>query len=68
MRLKSFILISLIVLASACAEMQKVLQATGPAPLTENDVVSGLKEALITGPKTRPAYLVHRTDILVTPL
>lgn len=57
MRLKSFILISLTVLASACAEMQKVLQATGPAPLTENDVVSGLKEALITGAKNSAGIL-----------
>ena len=57
MRLKSFILISLIVLASACAEMQKVLQATGTAPLTENDVVSGLKEALITGAKNSSGIL-----------
>lgn len=57
MRLKSFILISLIVLASACAEMQKILQTTGPAPLTENDVVSGLKEALITGAKNSSGIL-----------
>ena len=57
MRLKTFILISLIVLASACAEMQKVLQSTGPVPLTENDVVSGLKEALITGAKNSAVIL-----------
>jgi hypothetical protein len=57
MRLKSFILIYLIVLASACAEMQKVLQVTGTAPLTENDVVSGLKEALITGAKNSSGIL-----------
>ena len=57
MKSKSLIFISLLVLASACAEMQKVLQTTGPAPLTENDVVSGLKEALITGAKNSSGIL-----------
>ena len=37
--------------------MQKVLQTTGPAPLTEADVVSGLKEALITGAKNSAGIL-----------
>jgi hypothetical protein len=57
MKSKSLIFITLLVISSGCAEMQKVLQATGPAPLTENDVVSGLKEALITGAKNSSGIL-----------
>jgi len=53
----SIIFITLLVISSACAEIQKVLQTTGEAPLTENDVVSGLKEALITGAKNSSAIL-----------
>jgi hypothetical protein len=53
----SLIFITLLVISSGCAEMQKVLQATGTAPLTENDVVSGLKEALITGAKNSSGIL-----------
>ena len=34
-----------------------VLQTTGPVPLTEDDVVSGLKEALITGAKNSAGIL-----------
>ena len=37
--------------------MQKVLQTTGPVPLTEDDVVNGLKEALITGAKNSAGIL-----------
>jgi len=37
--------------------MQKVLQTTGTVPLTEADVVSGLKEALITGAKNSAGIL-----------
>jgi len=53
----SLIFIALLVISSGCAEMQKVLQTTGPAPLTENDVVSGLKEALITGAQNSSGIL-----------
>jgi hypothetical protein len=53
----SIILMALFVISSGCAEMQKVLQTTGPAPLTESDVVSGLKEALITGAKNSAGIL-----------
>ena len=37
--------------------MQKVLQVTGPVPLTEGDVINGLKEALITGAKNSAGIL-----------
>ena len=42
------ILASVLILAG-CAEFMNVLQSVSPVPLTEEDVVSGLKEALITG-------------------
>jgi hypothetical protein len=57
MKSKSLILIALIVISAGCAEMQKVLQTTGPVPLTEEDVVNGLKEALITGAKNSAGIL-----------
>lgn len=34
---------------AGCAELMSVLQTVGTVPLTEADVISGLKEALITG-------------------
>jgi hypothetical protein len=57
MKSKSLIFIALILFSAGCAEMQKVLQATGPVPLTEEDVVNGLKEALITGAKNSAGIL-----------
>jgi hypothetical protein len=57
MKLKSLIIVVLIVIAAGCAEMQKVLQTSGPAPLSEGDVVNGLKEALITGAKNSAGIL-----------
>jgi hypothetical protein len=43
---------------SGCAEMTKVLNSvSGPAPLTETEVISGLKEALITGAKNSAGIL-----------
>jgi hypothetical protein len=57
MKSKSMILVALLVIFAGCAEMQKVLQSTGPVPLTEADVVNGLKEALITGAKNSAGIL-----------
>jgi len=46
---KIFIAVSILLLAS-CAEVMHIVQSTTlPAPLTETEVVNGLKEALITG-------------------
>jgi hypothetical protein len=42
------LVVSLLVLAG-CAEVLNVLQSVSPVPLTEEEVVNGLKEALITG-------------------
>jgi len=38
-----------VILLTACSELLTVLQTSVPAPLTEQEVISGLKEALITG-------------------
>ncbi len=43
-------IISLFLLLNSCAELMTALQtATGDAPLTEAEVIDGLKEALMTG-------------------
>lgn len=42
---------------AGCAELMNVLQTTGTAPLTEADVINGLKEALITGAKNSASKL-----------
>jgi hypothetical protein len=57
MKSESIILIALFVIITGCAEIQKALQATGPVPLSEEDVVNGLKEALITGAKNSAGIL-----------
>ncbi|MCJ7448947.1 MAG: DUF4197 domain-containing protein [Bacteroidales bacterium] len=36
---------------TGCAELLKILQSSGTVPLTEAEVINGLKEALITGAK-----------------
>jgi len=43
-------ILAIFLLMNSCAELMTVLQtATGDAPLTEAEVIQGLKEALITG-------------------
>jgi hypothetical protein len=49
MKVKAIILFAAILILSGCAETLKMLQSVSPAPLTEEDVVNGLKEALMTG-------------------
>ena len=51
MKARLILLASAILLLTACAEVLNILQSSGPIPLTEEDVVSGLKEALMTGAK-----------------
>jgi len=46
-RIISFVAALLIL--SGCAEVMSLLQTASPVPLTEDEVVSGLKEALMTG-------------------
>jgi len=57
MKLRSPLFIALMVILAGCAEVMNVLQTTGPAPLTEADVINGLKEALITGAKNSAGIL-----------
>lgn len=49
MKGRNIIFISAILLLTACAELTNLLQSTGPLPLTEAEVINGLKEALTTG-------------------
>jgi hypothetical protein len=49
MRIRFIPLFILLVIASGCAEMLNVLQSTVSVPLTEEEVVKGLKEALSVG-------------------
>lgn len=49
MKVRLFVLTALIVIFSGCAELMNVLQSPANLPLTEEEVVSGLKEALSTG-------------------
>jgi len=50
MKIKTITMISLMVIMSGCAELMTVLESvSGPLPLNEAEVVSGLKEALSTG-------------------
>ena len=45
---KIFIAVSILLFAS-CAELKNIVQSAASAPLTETEVINGLKEALITG-------------------
>ncbi len=58
MKIKAILVISLLVILSGCAELLTVLEsAGGPLPLTESEVVSGLKEALSTGARNAAGRL-----------
>jgi hypothetical protein len=47
----------LLIISAGCAELMNVVQTTGSVALTEADVISGLKEALITGAKNSASRL-----------
>jgi membrane-associated HD superfamily phosphohydrolase len=49
----------LILLFTGCAELMKVLQTAGNLPLTEAEVISGLKEALNTGARNAAERLAR---------
>ncbi len=49
MKVRYILLAGVFVFLSGCAELVNVLQTTANIPLTEDEVVSGLKEALSTG-------------------
>jgi hypothetical protein len=49
MRIRFVVLFMLLIGTSGCAELLNVLQSTVNIPLTEEEVVKGLKEALSVG-------------------
>jgi hypothetical protein len=49
MKIKALAFAALMLIIAGCAELMSVLQTVATVPLTEADVISGLKEALITG-------------------
>jgi hypothetical protein len=51
MKIRILFLSLALLLFTGCAELLKVLQTTSPIPLTEAEVINGLKEALNTGAK-----------------
>jgi len=57
MRAKYMTVAAAVVLLTACAELMNVVQTAAPAPLTEDEVINGLKEALITGAKNSSQIL-----------
>jgi membrane-associated HD superfamily phosphohydrolase len=57
MKTRIFSFIVLLLIFSGCAELINVLQTTGTTALTEGDVISGLKEALVTGAKNSAGKL-----------
>lgn len=48
-----------VLLLTGCAELMNVLQTVAPVPLTEADVINGLKEALITGARNSAQKLAQ---------
>src|SRR5512146_2584305 len=51
MKIRVFIISALMFALAGCAELQNALKTIAPVPLTEADVIAGLKEALTTGAK-----------------
>ncbi|HLN20883.1 MAG TPA: DUF4197 domain-containing protein [Bacteroidales bacterium] len=49
MKIKISIITVLLVFSMGCAELMNIVQTSGTLPLTEADVIAGLKEALSTG-------------------
>jgi hypothetical protein len=57
-KIKTLLMVSLMVIMSGCAELMTVLESvSGPVPLTESEVISGLKEALTTGARNAAGRL-----------
>jgi hypothetical protein len=57
MKIKVYAVVFLLLSVTGCAEVMKVVQSTGSIPLTEADVVAGLREALITGARNSAGRL-----------
>lgn len=58
MKIRTLLMVILMVVMTGCAELMTVLESvSGPAPLTESEVISGLKEALTTGARNAAGKL-----------
>jgi hypothetical protein len=57
MKVRSYILVVLIYMFTGCAELVNVVQTQVNVPLTEGEVISGLKEALSTGSRIAAEHL-----------
>lgn len=58
MKAKAFLLLVVMFILAGCAELMNVLQTvSGPVPLTETEVINGLKKALSTGAKNAAQHL-----------
>jgi len=51
MKVKIISFIAAVLILTGCAEVMNLLQSVSPVPLTEEEVINGLKEALMTGAK-----------------
>jgi hypothetical protein len=51
MKARAISIFALVLTLTGCAEVMNVIKTSAPLPLSEDEVVSGLKEALITGAK-----------------
>jgi hypothetical protein len=49
MKARTILFIAGVLILTGCAEVMNLVQSGSPVPLTEEEVISGLKEALITG-------------------
>jgi hypothetical protein len=49
MKVRYLLLVAVILIFSGCSELLKVMQSSANIPLTEEEVINGLKEALSTG-------------------
>ncbi len=59
MKTRVIALVIFALVLAGCAEFMNVLQTVGPVPLTEDEVVSGLKEALMTGARNAAQRLAE---------
>jgi hypothetical protein len=57
MKPRTIIFIMLMLVLAGCAELMSVMQSAGSLPLTESEVISGLKEALTLGAKNAATKL-----------
>jgi len=58
MKTRLITIVAVLILSAGCTELNKILQSVSlPVPLTETEVINGLKEALVTGSKNASSVL-----------